>query len=214
MGSFRPAAGGGAAKILRKAPTVQNGADSRSVHLKRGRKRRDVRCQIDNRPGAFRPRFGQPSKCRPMPGANESSTVEWPRAHGMPGDLLRPVPPGAGSKKPVTPATGLSLSRARARKKRNRARFMIGWLLLLVCGLRSRGCPEFLFALRPRKIRGRRSRFGNYRRVSPNANGRDPRSVAELAFGEASSLEWWRRVLRTGFPEDFLRRAILGSSGP
>ena len=47
MGSFRPAAGGGAAKILRKAPTVQNGADSRFVHLKRGRKRRDVRCQID-----------------------------------------------------------------------------------------------------------------------------------------------------------------------
>jgi hypothetical protein len=27
------------------------------------------------------------------------------------------------------------------------------------------------------------------------------------------SIEWWRRVLRTGFPEDFVRRAILGSSG-
>ena len=63
-------------------------------------------------------------------------------------DLLRT---DVGSKKPVTPATGLSLSSARTRKKRNRAR------------------------------------FGNYRRISPNANGRDPRSVAELAFGEASS---------------------------
>src|ERR1035437_4891066 len=148
-----------------------------------------------------------------MPGANESSTVEWPRAHGMPMDLMRPVPPGAGSKKPVTPATGLSLSRARTRKKRNMARFMVLWLLLLVCRLSSQGLPGFFLVLRRRKIRGRRALCGNSRRVSPNANGRDSRSVAELAFGEASSLEWWRRVLRTGFPEEFLRRAILGSCG-
>src|ERR1019366_6141622 len=67
MGSFRPAAGGGAAKILRKAPTVQNGADSRFVHLKRGRKRSDVRCQIDNRPGvqaAIRPAIQMPANAR------------------------------------------------------------------------------------------------------------------------------------------------------
>ena len=62
-----PAAGGGAAKILRKAPTVQNGADSRFVHLKRGRKRSDVRCQIDNRPGvqaAIRPAIQKPANAR------------------------------------------------------------------------------------------------------------------------------------------------------
>ena len=48
MGSFRPAAGGGAAKILRKAPTVQNGADSRFVHLKRREEKdRGVNREID-----------------------------------------------------------------------------------------------------------------------------------------------------------------------
>lgn len=62
-------------------------------------------------------------------------------------NLMRP----ALSKKPVTPTTELSLSSARAGKKRNV------------------------------------SRFGNYRRESPHTNGRDPRSVAELAFGEALS---------------------------
>src|SRR6185437_17144049 len=58
-----------------RSPTVQNGAQSRFVHLERGRKRRNVRRQIIITP-TFRSRFGQPSSRRPMPGANESSTVE------------------------------------------------------------------------------------------------------------------------------------------
>jgi hypothetical protein len=159
MGSFSPAVGCGAAKILRKATTVQNGAESRFVHLERGRKRRDIRRQIDNRPDvqvAIRPAIQTP----PMP--------------------------GAGSKKPVTPTIESSLSSARARKKRNPARFMIGLLLLLVCMLRSRGCPDFCL---PRDRLAAAAGF-----VSAIAgeshhtrNERDPRSVAELTFSEASS---------------------------
>ena len=44
-----------------------------------------------------------------MPGANESSTVEWQSAHWMPTDGRRPPVP---SKKPVTPTTALSSSSA------------------------------------------------------------------------------------------------------
>lgn len=103
-------------RFCARPPTVQNGAKSRFIHLERGRKRRGVRRQIDNRPDvqvAIRTAIQTP----PMP--------------------------GAGSKKPVTPTIESSLSSARARKKRNAVHFMIGLLLLLVCMLHSRGCPDF-----------------------------------------------------------------------
>ena len=56
-----------------------------------------------------RSRLGQPSSRRPMPGAKASSTVEWQMAQVMPTDLRasRPRP-----KKPFTPTTASSLSRA------------------------------------------------------------------------------------------------------
>src|SRR5262249_20202543 len=56
----------------------------------------------------FRSRFGQPSRRRPMPGAKESSTVEWQRAHWMPTDVIWPL----WSKRPVTPTTASSWSSA------------------------------------------------------------------------------------------------------
>src|ERR1017187_293186 len=162
MGSFRPAAGGGAAKILRKATTVQNGADRRFVHLKRGRKRRDIRCQIDNRPGvqaAIQPAIQTPANARRERVVHRRVAEGAWDAHGF----KRPVPPGTGSKKPVTSATGLSLSSARARKKRNRAR------------------------------------FGNYRRVSPNANGRDPGARTDT-HSQWNSAHWvGRRCCAAGY---------------
>src|SRR5262245_58428820 len=56
----------------------------------------------------FRSRLAQPSRRRPMPGANESSTVEWQNAHWMPIDLTLPF----GFVKAVTPTTALSLRSA------------------------------------------------------------------------------------------------------
>ena len=56
----------------------------------------------------FRSRLAQPSSRRPMPGANESSTVEWQSAHWIPIDLTLP----SGFVKAVTPTTALSFRRA------------------------------------------------------------------------------------------------------
>ena len=48
-----------------------------------------------------------------MPGANESSTVEWQSAHVMPIDAAcRPR-----SKKPVTPTTALSFEQREGRRR-------------------------------------------------------------------------------------------------
>src|SRR5919198_4813885 len=56
----------------------------------------------------LRSRFGQPSRRLPIPGANELSTVEWQTAHVSPIDER--VPPLL--KKPFTPTTAFSFSRA------------------------------------------------------------------------------------------------------
>src|SRR3954454_5955435 len=57
----------------------------------------------------FRSRLAQPSSRFPMPGAKESSTVEWHSAHSIPTDFSEP----AESKNPLTPTTELSFSNAR-----------------------------------------------------------------------------------------------------
>src|SRR4029077_12991657 len=57
----------------------------------------------------FKSRLAQPSRRLPIPGAKESSTVVWQKAHWMPIDVMRP----ALSNLPVTPTTAFNLSRAR-----------------------------------------------------------------------------------------------------
>src|SRR6188472_2185863 len=54
-----------------------------------------------------RSRFGQPSRRRPIPFANESSTVEWQRAQVVPMDVSWPPL----LKKPLMPTTAFSFSR-------------------------------------------------------------------------------------------------------
>jgi hypothetical protein len=56
----------------------------------------------------LRSRFGQPSRRRPIPGANESSTVEWQTAQVIPTELSVP----SLLKKPLRPTTAFSLRRA------------------------------------------------------------------------------------------------------
>ena len=56
----------------------------------------------------LRSRLAQPSSRLPMPGAKESSTVEWQNAHWMPIDLTLP----SGLANAVTPTTAFSLSSA------------------------------------------------------------------------------------------------------
>jgi hypothetical protein len=55
-----------------------------------------------------RSRFAQPSRRLPMPGAKELSTVAWQMAHVMPMEVISPL----WSKKPLTPTTALSRSKA------------------------------------------------------------------------------------------------------
>ena len=57
---------------------------------------------------AFRSRFGQPSRRLPIPGENESSTVEWQKAHWIPS--VRSPPLSSGN--PVTPTTAFAFNRA------------------------------------------------------------------------------------------------------
>src|SRR5512133_2343873 len=59
----------------------------------------------------FRSRLGQPSGRLPMPGANESYTVEWHSAQVTP-TLVSVSLPLTDSTVPFTPTTALSLSRA------------------------------------------------------------------------------------------------------
>src|SRR5688572_1616069 len=56
----------------------------------------------------FRSRLAQPSRRLPMPGAKESSTLEWHSAHWVPSDVI--LPPL--SNLPVNPSTALSWSNA------------------------------------------------------------------------------------------------------
>src|SRR6185503_19953051 len=56
-----------------------------------------------------RSRFAQPSSRRPIPGANESSTVEWHKAQVTPMERSAPPP----SNRPFTPTTASRLSRVR-----------------------------------------------------------------------------------------------------
>jgi hypothetical protein len=104
--------------------------------------------------------------------------------------LLLRIQPGRAKwgrlRKPVTPVTELSLTSARARKKRNETRFRIGSLRSLVRRLPSRACSNS-FVCPATASRWPQGSFRQLWRVSPHTNGRDPRPVVELAFGEASS---------------------------
>src|ERR1039458_3024578 len=165
MGSFRPAAGGGAAKILRKAPTVQNGADSRFVHLKRGRKRRDIRCQIDNRPGvqaAIRPASQTPANARRERVVHRRVAEGAWDAHGFDA----PGPARCGIEETGHPGHRVEFEPRRNEKEKEPGSFHDWMVAVARLQVALPRLPGFLFALRPRKIRGRRARFGNYRKVS------------------------------------------------
>ena len=94
--SYRPGP-----QLARTFLTVASSTPSRSVNgLRFG--------ASDTIAPTLRSRLAQPSRRLPMPGANESSTVEWHSAHWMPIDFTLP----SASAIAVTPTTALSLSSA------------------------------------------------------------------------------------------------------
>src|SRR3954453_20603546 len=97
----------------------------------------------------LRSRFAQPSSRFPMPGAKESSTVEWHRAHSMPTDFRFP----AESKMPFTPTTEFSLRSARVTAGSSRGTLPAATASLMVVGRASastlRPTARAVFGLTP-----------------------------------------------------------------
>src|ERR1035437_2546267 len=109
-------------RFCAKAPTVQNGADSRFVHLKRGRRSRDVRCQIDNRPGvqaAIRPAIRTPANARRERVVHRRVAEGAWDAHGFDA----PGPPRGGIEETGHPGNGVEFEPRQKEKEKEHGSF-------------------------------------------------------------------------------------------
>ena len=129
-----------------------------------------------------RSRFAQPSSRRPMPGAKESSTVEWQSAHWMPIERGCPSP----SKKPVTPTTAFEPEQRERRRR-------IVEVDLAAPELRA----ERAAAARPRRPSGRRASAVRGLTPAPTPPCASP-AIASVQAGACRPRTPRRRRCRSG----------------